>query len=139
MYSDHDCKKVFKVCRNILLLLSRKSPVHDRTTCHALALSQLFISIEGPEAHKKLSPDCPLISFWACVGIICFSISTGFHDVEWPSLADMMGVIGFPYSDYAKKFYVRVQIKFLESTQWSLYFPVGESLSSESMSSSAYY
>ena len=125
IFSNPNYLACFDVCNETVLKLVKGFRIEERTACHALVLSQVFISLEGPSVHKTISSDCPFNAFWTCVAMICFSTCVGFNDVAWPNIIDMTKVVGLTYSDYAKSFYKRVQLKFLMTTQWSLYFPTG--------------
>ena len=121
--TNPEYQKCLNICNRVIFNLCNKFRVNYRTQTHALVLAQLFVSLDSPEGHKALSPDCPFVKFWVCVAFISFNTSLHFHEVNPASLKDMMELSGMSFSDYAKKFYKCVQIHFLVKTQWSLFFP----------------
>lgn len=123
LYYNPDYVTCFKVCTSAIYEMSIKYGTGDRTLGHALAMSQKFMALTKPTGHAVICPGCPFKTFWACIAMICFSISYSFHEPSNVVLKDMTACLGLSYSDYTKKFYKRMQREFLMITGWSLYFP----------------
>lgn len=115
--------KAFDICRTIIIYLSQKYHLGDRSVSHALILSYISISLNGPNGHKTFFIGCTFNAFWICTAVACFTISVKLYETKHPLLRDIMYLLDIPYSGYARKFYKRLQLKLLMQMNWSLHFP----------------
>lgn len=115
--------KSFDICRQIIIYLSQKYQLCDKSVSHALILSYISISLNGPNGHKIFFTGCTFNAFWICTAVTCFVISVKLYETKHPRLKDIMYLLDIPYSGYARKFYKRLQLKLLMQMNWSLHFP----------------
>jgi hypothetical protein len=120
------CEIYFELCNCVILKLAQCYGSNERTACHALMVSQTFISTQKMEDFKRFSPTVPIRLYWVCVSMVCYALSCNFHEIIIPKLEDMLTITNIPYSSHAKKFYKRAQMHVLESIKWKLHFPTGE-------------
>lgn len=120
--ADYRYNVPIEICNTVVLNLCKNYCVNEDLTTKALMICTTFISTRGADQH--ISSNTPIVFFWTCVGVVCFTLTMKSHLGD-PKLEHTLKIARIKDCDHSRIYYKQLQIHVLTAVNWKLLFPTG--------------